>query len=656
MRMAWLPAQGGIRGALTGTGSGCGMGVRSAVLKVMAEARRPTALLVACAGVLLGVLIGDLLDHGTDDLLHTLAKPLLVPAVAASVALAVMWFFAYRRAMRADAANRLLRQAIDLVPCQFAAFDRERRLVACNDSYRSLHAPAFAAMLLPITYPALMRETVRQTFPPEEVEAEVARRVAAHDAADGTPFERQYPDGRWMHIVKKRLPGGEVAGFALDISALKAAQRQVDFMARHDPLTGLANRAAFTAALETVLGRPDGVGLLLIDLDHFKSVNDRHGHAAGDALLLAAGQRIAAALRPGDTVARMGGDEFAVIAAGIDAERAVLLAERLRTELCRPVAFAGCMLPLDASIGVAAAPVHGVDAEALMRAADLALYSVKRGGRGGIAPFSRELAVREMRGSWLRAALAETLETGAGLYLAWQAQHDLRDRRIIGAEALLRWHCAALDATIDPQEALATAAASGISLKLDAMVIEQALAQAARWHGVPGAPPRVAVNVTVASLRDPELPARVAMLLARHRVRSDQLEIEIPESLATRDLDAILPTLETLRDLGVRLALDDFGGGRSSLAHALRLPVSCLKLDRSVVAGLPGAAKSRALLRAITALARSLELEVLAEGVETEAQAFALRREGVSVVQGYLVGRPVPADQLFDPPRMVRVG
>jgi diguanylate cyclase (GGDEF)-like protein len=607
-------------------------------------------------GLCLGLLAHDLADAGTDDLLHALAKPLLVPALLAAGGLGVMWLAAHRRAVRAGAVNRLLRQSIDLLPCQFAAFDSERRLIACNDSYRGLHAHAFAAAPLPITYPALMRETVRQTFPPEEVEAEVARRVAAHDTADGTPFERQYPDGRWMHIVKKRLPGGEVAGFALDISALKAAQQQVDFMARHDPLTGLANRAAFTAALEAALRRPDGVGLMLIDLDHFKSVNDRHGHAAGDALLRAAGQRIAAALRPGDTVARMGGDEFAVIALGVGAERAVALAERLLAELCRPVAYAGCMLPLGASMGVAAAPAHASDAEALQRAADLALYAVKRGGRGGIASFSRELAVREMRGSWLRAALAETLETGAGLHLAWQAQHDLRDRRMVGAEALLRWHCAALDATIDPQEALATAAASGISMKLDAMVIEQAVAQAARWQATPGAPPRVAVNVTIASLRDAELPSRVAMMLTRHGVRSDQLEIEIPESLATRDLDAILPTLEALRGLGVRLALDDFGGGRSSLAHALRLPVSRLKLDRSVVAGLPGAAKSRALLRAITALARSMEIEVLAEGVETEAQAFALRREGVSVVQGYLVGRPVPADQLCDPPRMARVG
>jgi EAL domain-containing protein (putative c-di-GMP-specific phosphodiesterase class I) len=281
---------------------------------------------------------------------------------------------------------------------------------------------------------------------------------------------------------------------------------------------------------------------------------------------------------------------------------------------------------------------------------------VKRSGRGGVASFSRELALREMRGSWLRAALAETLEAGAGLYLAWQLQCDLRDRSVVGAEALLRWHCAALDATIDPMEALQTAAAAGMSVRLDSMVLDQALAQAARWRGKPGVPPVIAVNVTIASLRDPALPGRVAMLLARHGVGSDALEIEIPESLATRDLDAILPQLDALRALGVRLALDDFGGGRSSLAHALRLPVRRLKLDRSVVAGLPSAAKSRAMLRAITALARSMDLEVLAEGVETEAQAFALRREGVSVVQGYLVGRPVPAEAIGEPIALVRAG
>jgi diguanylate cyclase (GGDEF)-like protein len=619
--------------------------------------RSPTCLWVAGAllvGLGLGQLPHGVADHDGGALLDRLADALMLPLAIAAGVLCAMWFVACRRAANAHATARLLRQSIEMLPCQFVVFDAERRLIACNDAYRGLHRQAFATAPLPITYPALMRETVRQTFPPEEVEAEVARRVAAHDAADGTPFERRYPDGRWMHIVKRRLPGGEVAGFAMDITALKAAQEQVDFMARHDPLTGLANRAAFTAALEAGLRRPDGIGLLLIDLDHFKAANDRHGHAAGDALLRAAGQRLAATLRPGDTVARMGGDEFAVIAVGVDADRLLALGERLHAELCRPVEFHGCVLPLGASIGAAAAPAHAQDSEALLRAADLALYAVKRAGRGGVAAFSRDLAAREMRGSWLRAAMAETVETGAGLHLAWQGQYDLRDRRLVGAEALLRWHCAALDATINPQEAFATAAAAGISVKLDAMVLDQALAQAARWRHAPGAPQQIAVNLTIASLRDAELPARIALLLARHGVLSGQLEIEIPESIATRDLDAIQPTLQTLRELGVRLALDDFGGGRSSLAHVLRLPVSRLKLDRSVVAGLPGAAKSRAMLRAITALARSLELEVLAEGVETEAQAFAIRREGVNVVQGYLVGRPVPAEQLCEPPRMAR--
>jgi diguanylate cyclase (GGDEF)-like protein len=614
------------------------------------------SLPVLLVGLLLGVLLHEALHNGLDAWLTTPGRGLLLVLGLPGLAIAVLWLAAARRADRADRAHALLRQAIDLVPCQFAVFDPDGTLRASNASYRSLHAKAFAAMPGRITYRDLMRMTVVQSVPAAAVEAELDARMRAHEASDGTPFERRYPDGRWMHIIKKRLPGGEVAGFAMDITSVKAAQEQVAFMARHDPLTGLANRGAFREALEAAMGARDGAALLLVDLDHFKQANDRHGHSAGDAMLVAAGHRMQAVLRDGDLVARLGGDEFAVIAPGLAAGAATQLGQRLHAALCQPVPFGDAQLPLAASLGVACAPAHALDAEALQRAADLALYAAKRAGRCGVVTFSRDLAQSQMRGSWLQAALAETIETGAGLSLAWQIQRDLRTREVLGAEALLRWHCAALDEPVSPLEALEVAAATGQALRLDLLILETALAQAAAWLGQPSAPPVIAVNITAASLRDPDLPGRVAIALARHGVPPSMLEIEIPESLATRDLEAIVPVAQALRELGVRLALDDFGGGQSSLAHALKLPVTRLKLDRSVVAGLPGAAKSRAVLRALAALARSLDIDMLAEGVETDAQVFALRREGITAVQGYLVGMPMPADQLLAPRPLVRAG
>jgi diguanylate cyclase (GGDEF)-like protein len=624
--------------------------------KIAQTVRRLGIPLAAIGGLAAGVAWHDALDREADDELHALGHALLLPGLFAAILGVGIGVGLWRSTARTHRINTLLRDALNLLPCQFAAFDRDGTLIAHTESYSALHARAFATLPPPYTYAGLMRVTVAQTVPPEQVEAELARRVAAHEASDGVPFERRYPDGRWMHVVKKRLPGGEVAGFAMDITAVKAAQEQVAFLAHHDPLTGLGNRSAFHAGLDTALAGAEGAALLLVDLDHFKQVNDRHGHGAGDAMLGAAGERMRAMVRAGDLVARLGGDEFAIIAPGLCPATARQLAERMHAALCRPVAFGDAQLPLAASIGVACAPAHGQDAEALQRAADLALYAAKRAGRGGVVVFCHELARSQMRGSWLRAALAETIETGAGLSLAWQVQRDLRTRAVLGAEALLRWHCAALDEPVSPPEALEVAVAAGLSTRLDMLILELALAQAARWRGFPGAPPLIAINVTAASLRDPDLPSRVAIALARHGVPAAMLELEIPESVATRELDAIEPVAAALRTLGVRVALDDFGGGQSSLAHALKLPVTRLKLDRSVVAGLPGAAKSRAVVRALAALARSLEIDLLAEGVESDAQAFALRREGITAVQGYLVARPVTADQLLDVEPLARTG
>jgi diguanylate cyclase (GGDEF)-like protein len=687
----------------------------------------------------------------------------LVLASGAAALLAWLWWAERRGNAAARAAldsvadeRRLLIESMEATPCTFAVFDSKRRLIAANGSYRELHAEAFATLPPPLRYDDMMRIAARGTHPPHEVEAEVARRVAAH-SSEGRDFDRLYPNGRWMRIAKRRLPGGEVAGFAVDISgikareaalelsearmralletaaagmwqldragrtisangrlaallglaappetiaqagfdhrsgdgpfgfvagqetaativrpdgrrvpvlvaaspwlrapdgvemtvlslldmsALQAAQAQIVHLAEHDTLTGLPNRARFRRELDALV-QGEGGTLLLIDLDHFKTANDRHGHAAGDAVLRCVAERLLAATRGGDVVCRLGGDEFAVILHGLPAEPAAAVAERIAAALNEPVPHDGRLLPCGATIGTAETPRDATSPDALFRAADLALYEGKRGGRGAAIGFRPALLEAVEHDERLREALAEALARGEP-HLVFQPQRELGSGVLAGAEVLLRWDSTALGRAVMPAEFLPAARDGGLCGALDFHVLNAALDALARWRGRPDAPPVLAVNVTAETLREPDFPDRVAAALLRRRLPPESLEIEVPEDLAVRDLDSVAGNLERIAALGVRLALDDFGAGLSSLTHVVRLPVRRLKLDRTIVAGLDSPdGRSRAVLRATLALARGVGIEVVAEGVETEAQAFALRREGCATAQGWLVGRPV---------------
>lgn len=610
-------------------------------------ATRRRAGVVLCAGLLVGLAMClPQLALDADGIWQVAA--VTVPVVLAA-GFALLWWRALREARKAAAGRALLQHSIELLPCHFAAFDRNRMLVAWNDSYARLHDKAFAALPPPLSYAALMRMTIAETYLPEEIEAELARRIATHEAADGSSFERRYPDGQWMHIVKQRLPSGHVAGFALDITAAKVAQERVAHLALHDPLTGLANRAGFAVALERAAADPEGASLLLVDLDHFKQVNDRHGHAAGDAVLVEVAGRLRAAMRPRDTVARLGGDEFAVIALGaVDAE-ARQLGERLRHALCAPVSFGTEQLPIGASIGLATAPQDAITPDAVQRAADMALYEAKRGGRGRVRAYRPRMGAAAAREAQLREDIALAL-THDEFALVWQAQRALDTGGLLGAEAMLRWRSPRLARLVPPDEMLPVAAKAGLLPAIDAWVIERALAQAALWRRQPGAPPRIAINLSAATLADDALPQRLATRLAEAGVPPSMLEIELPGDISSGTQDPA-PLLHRIAALGIGLALDDAGAGRGAILQAARLPVRRLKLDPVLAAmlqpGHEGQRQGIAVLRALMALARSLELEVIATGIETDDQATIMRQEGVAAVQGYLTGRPMLAEDFL---------
>ena len=451
-------------------------------------------------------------------------------------------------------------------------------------------------------------------------------------------------------------PDGEAPGCLLsfhDVSALRAAQKRIEHLAEHDALTGLANRAALTCGLEAMANDPRGGALLMVDLDRLKSTNERHGHLVGDAMLRVAAERLRLAVRPSDLVARLGGDEFAVLVFGVCGEAALSAAERIRAALSRSFRHNGVELSISGSLGIACAPEHGLDAETLLRAADLATLEAKAQGRNAVQMFDPLLRDQGEARALLRAAFVAALHQDE-FELHVQPQRNTETAELVGAEALIRWKSTRLGRWVPPEELLAAAGEAGLLQQLDLWVLRAAIKLQSDWRNLPGAPRRLGINISIASLHEPSFAEEVASALHRAGLPPDELEIEIPEDLAIRDLPGVARTLAALREVGVPLSLDDFGGGHSGLPHVVRLPVQRLKLDRSIVANLPDDPKAYAVLRATMALARGMGIEVIGEGVETEGQAEALRRVGCHILQGWLVARPMKPDLLLPAQAVLR--
>ncbi|WP_206933954.1 putative bifunctional diguanylate cyclase/phosphodiesterase [Roseococcus thiosulfatophilus] len=464
---------------------------------------------------------------------------------------------------------------------------------------------------------------------------------------EGTETLLRLPDGTerpvLLGVVPWDPPGGAPQGrllSVLDLGALRHAQARLDHLAEHDPLTGLANRATFQAALAAMAEDPRGGVVMLVDLDAFAQHNDRHGHAVGDALLREAAHRLRGALCPSDLVCRTRGDEFAVLAFEAGAHAAPALAGRVRAALRAPLRAEGREVPVTASIGLAVAPQHGGDPATLLRAAALAVIEAKEMGGDTVSLFTPALRERDERRARLREAFTAALEADE-MELHLQPQRNLEEGSLAGVEALLRWNSRRLGRWVPPAEILSAAAELGLLARLDRQVLRRAVTLLAGW---PGPAPCLAINISVATLQDQGFAGEVREALHAAGVAPERLEIEIPEDLAVRDLPAVHQTLTALREVGVALALDDFGSGHSGLPHVVRLPVQRLKLDRSIVAQLPEDPKAMAVLRATVALARGMGIEVVGEGVETEAQAASLRAAGCHVIQGWLVARPMPAE------------
>ena len=489
-----------------------------------------------------------------------------------------------------------------------------------------------------------------ETLHPDDREWVLAAQPRSHGT--GEPLQIEYRliarDGRVVWVreegrVIAGFDGGEpvLQGYLLDVTAAKEAEEQLRHQAFHDPLTGLANRALFTDRVEHALDVRGGAGadvaVLFLDLDDFKTVNDTLGHPAGDALLQAVAERLSAALSRGYTVARFGGDEFAVLVEHVaDGSSAVDVAADLLTELKRPFHLDGREVFVTASIGIAV----GGAADELLRSADVAMYRAKSGGKSQYvvyAPRMDEDVVGrlELVGALRRASIKEEF------VIHYQPTVELATGSLVGVEALLRWHHPTRG-LVPPLEFIPLAEETGSIVEIGRWVLEQACVQTALWRTtLPGAQAlHVSVNVSIRQVRRPGLVDDLRHALAVSGLPPEALTLEITESVLARE--EMTSILEEVSALGVRLALDDFGTGYSSLSLLQNLPVDTLKIDRSFIRRVD-AGERRAFVRAILDLAQALDLPVVAEGIEAPEQVVELERLGCRLGQGFYFARPLDA-------------
>jgi diguanylate cyclase (GGDEF)-like protein len=441
---------------------------------------------------------------------------------------------------------------------------------------------------------------------------------------------------------------------AIYAEAVSRPFRQMQHILSHDDLTGLPNRAAFNDRLNLAVARarPDApCAVLLLDLDHFQNVNDTLGHEHGDLLLVAVAGRIRASLPEAAFMARFSGDEFVILLENTSIEQAKQAGQNLLQTMTREFDIGNDRLGISASLGIVAYPTDGESASVLMRYVDLALHRAKSAGRNCLTVFSRDLSEEIQRRVLLGARLKHALARKE-LALHYQPKLEIRSGRLVGWEALLRWQSPELGA-VSPEEFIPVAEQSGLILPIGDWVLREACRQMRVWQDQGLTAGSMAVNLSTRQFRQTDLAEEISIALRDTGLAPGDLELEITESSIMDNLVSATAVLAELERLGIRIAVDDFGTGYSSLSYLKSFSIHCLKIDRAFIRDIPGDENDTAIVRTIIALAGSLGLTVVAEGVETEAQLAYLRANHCDQVQGYLFSRPLPPDECI---RLMREG
>lgn len=550
-----------------------------------------------------------------------------------------------RRAARLNGIR--IQGTIDSTGLAISIFDRDQKLVYCNQPFLELYNLPKRLGRHGTTYEAMLRGRVAGgTSIGDDPEEYVAWRLAFVARREFSQAELTLNSGRIITVTHQPLRDGGWVSTHKDITEFTRLQNELGFHAYHDALTGLANRHKLHKRLAACIEQAAGLGsfaLLIIDLDGFKSVNDTLGHSAGDHYLKEVAHRLETTVGNRGTVARMGGDEFAVVMnVGAAARDAHMLAVELLDAARAPFAIDGQPCDIGFSIGLAVAPGDGANAEQLLKNADLALYAAKNDRRGGYRFFepAMEKAMRERR--QIERDLAAALERGQ-FELHFQPIYNLRSQGLSGFEALLRWNHPE-NGIISPARFIPVAEETGLIVPIGEWVLREAISQAAQWpSGL-----RVAINVSSVQFQRGNVTATVMNALAGAGLAPERVEIEITESVFFENNAANLEALRQLHALGLKIALDDFGTGYSALSYLLSYPFDKIKIDgsfvRAVDAGGPGA---QAIIHAVADIGQRLAMVTTAEGIETPAQLRNVHAAGFTEAQGYLIARPMPAAQVL---------
>jgi diguanylate cyclase (GGDEF)-like protein len=547
---------------------------------------------------------------------------------------------------RLAAKSNLLELTLENMSQGLCMFDRNQRLVVCNRTYAEMYTLSPEQTAPGTSLRSILEARVAAGQSPADAQEYIDKRLA--EVARPEPYYavNHLLDGRVIAVMHQPKRDGGWVAIHQDITAQKRVEAEVAHMARHDSLTDLANRTLFMEKIDEALARlrrgGEKFSVFMIDVDRFKAVNDSLGHPVGDALLKAVAQRLRAAIRETDTVARFGGDEFAILQtlSADQKEGAVALATRILEAINEPFDLEGYKAAIGASIGIARAPDDGASADELLKNADLALYRVKASGRNSFRFFESKMETearsRHALENDLRAALAR-----GEFELHYQTIVAFATRRVCGAEALVRWRHPELG-IIPPDRFIPIAEETGLISGLGEWIIRRACAEAAHWP----AHIKLAINLSPLQFGKSDLAGIVAGALADSGLAPQRLELEITESVLLQHDEDNLATLHGLKRLGVSIVLDDFGTGYSSLTYLHMFPFDKIKIDKSFVHKLSTSAECAAIVCAVVGLGGSLGIETVAEGVETAEQFALLRVAGCSQAQGYLFSRPVPVAEL----------
>jgi diguanylate cyclase (GGDEF)-like protein len=549
-----------------------------------------------------------------------------------------------------------LDQALEVMTSGFVLLDREHRVVHWNQRFDQIF-PWIAGVMAPqLPFRAVLEAAVVHHLPhasAQERDAWIERRLEAQKASTG-PHEQVLHDGRTLEIMERRTPDGGMVITYRDITGVRRAQAEIETLAFYDPLTGLPNRRLLLDRLGQATERAQRSGqlgaLLFLDLDQFKNINDTLGHETGDALLQQVAHRLRDGVRAADTVARLGGDEFVIMLSDLSgasveaAAQAQRVAEKLLEGLQQPYVLGGYTHQTTASLGATLFGQAPQAAAELLRQADIAMYQVKARRGNGLCFFDPQMQTAINHRAQLEADLKRALR--ASEFVLYYQPQFAQDGSMVGAEALLRWQHPERG-LVPPGAFIAAAEESDLIVSIGAWVLRTACEQLCAWREDRRTENlQVSVNVSARQFRHPGFVEQVLEVVASLGSRAHLLTLELTESLVLDNVEEAVARMHQLRTRGIRFSVDDFGTGYSSLAYLTRLPLHQLKIDQSFVRNLGTRPTDEVIVQTIIGMAHNLELEVIAEGVETEEQRALLHEYGCGFYQGYLLGRPMPVAQL----------